>query len=151
MSLLKSLVELGVPAKKARQVVEKHRTELTAKRTRDPKTGALAPDRPTRFKLLCRERGVPMPATEYKFHAKRRWRWDYAWPNADGGGVALECDGGLFVGGAHVRGARILKTHEKLNHAAADGWRVLFCTPSTLFKPETVELVRRALQKTEAA
>ena len=98
------------------------------------------------FKVLCRAAGLPLPATEYVFHDGRRWRFDYAWPEQR---VAIEVDGGLFVGGAHVRGARVMKTHEKLNTAATAGCRILYCVPKHSLTDATIELCRAALSAPE--
>lgn len=57
---------------------------------------------------------------EHRFHPSRRWRFDFAWPDAR---VAVEIDGGQWArgGGRHNRDS----DREKLNEAAALGWRVL--------------------------
>ncbi|HXT48698.1 MAG TPA: hypothetical protein VN717_08655, partial [Gemmatimonadaceae bacterium] len=81
------------------------------------------------FVEWCRSRGLPDPVAEYRFRPPRRWRFDYCWPEHH---VALEEQGGLFSGGRHTRGAALLHEHEKLNAAAVDGYRVLYCTPQTI-------------------
>jgi len=86
---------------------------------------------------------LPRPVAEYRFSPPRRWRWDWSWPHHK---VALEVQGGLFVQGRHSRGAALLKEHEKLNEAAAQGWRVLFVVPSQLESSMTLDWIRRALQ-----
>lgn len=75
---------------------------------------------------ICKEHGLPLPFAEYQFAHPRKWRFDFAWLEQR---VALEIQGGLFVQGRHTRGAALLKEHEKLNTAAALGWRVLFVSP----------------------
>lgn len=87
--------------------------------------------------------GIPIPEMEYRFAPPRRWRFDYAWPAHK---LALEVQGGLFMrgGGRHSRGAALRKEHEKLNAAAAMGWRILYCLPETLLR-EAPDLVKRAL------
>lgn len=105
--------------------------------------------RALKFRLLCQANGIPMPVREYRFDssdARRQWPFDFAWPNVDGqGGLALEQQGGLFNGGRHVRGAALRQEHEKLNAAAVQRWRVLFCEPETLCTTATIDLVRQAL------
>jgi len=66
---------------------------------------------------------LPGPVAEYRFHPVRRWRFDWAWPAAARGGVAVEIDGGQWAagGGRHNTDP----DREKLNTAAALGWRVL--------------------------
>ncbi len=101
-----------------------------------PKRTGLAFDR------LCTLTQLPTPVPEYRFSPPRRWRFDWAWIDQK---VALEVQGGLFVQGRHARGAALLKEHEKLNEAAALGWRVLFVTPSMLESANTLDWLRRAL------
>ena len=43
----------------------------------------------------------PEPELEYRFHPFRKWRFDFAWPEQK---VAVEMEGGVFIGGAHTRG-----------------------------------------------
>ena len=58
---------------------------------------------------------------EYRFHPTRRWRFDFADPETK---VAVEIDGGAFIGGRHTRGVGFVKDQEKLNTATSMGWRV---------------------------
>lgn len=87
--------------------------------------------------------GFPAPVAEYRFAPPRRWRFDFAWPDQR---VALEIQGGLFSRGRHVRGAALLKEHEKLNESAALGWRVVFATPQNVYEPHVLSRLRRALE-----
>lgn len=106
------------------------------------KAAAKAQTSPDLFLALLRARGLPQPHQEYRFHDSRLWRFDYAFPAWN---LAIEVDGGLFVRGAHVRGARILKTHEKLNAAAAMGWRILYTTPDRLCSGEFIDTIKASL------
>lgn len=65
------------------------------------------------------------PEREYRFHSTRRWRFDFAWPLAQ---VAVELEGGSWVGGAHTRGAGFAKDCEKYNAATEMGWRIIRLT-----------------------
>ena len=94
------------------------------------------------FKQACVSHGLPAPASECLFHPSRMWRFDYAWPVES---VALEVEGGVWTGGRHVRGSGFLKDIEKMNAAASQGWRVLRCTPSTLFNWDTFDLIARTM------
>lgn len=96
----------------------------------------------TGFKLLCQQSGLPMPITEYRFHDTRRWRMDFAWPEEM---VYLECDGAIWTQGRHTRGTGWFRDTEKINHAAALGWRLMRASPATLCTSDTIELVRTAL------
>lgn len=74
------------------------------------------------WRVRVRELGIAVnePEREYRFDLMRRWRFDFAWLAEK---VAVECDGGQWLarGGRHARD----RDREKLNRAAAMGWRVL--------------------------
>jgi hypothetical protein len=91
--------------------------------------------------LVCEAAGVPAPLVEFRFHPKRKWRFDYAWPSHR---VALEVEGGIWTNGRHTRGAGARADLEKYSEAAILGWRIVYCEPAELM---TVGLdrVRRAL------
>ena|ERR1700677_2950558 len=73
------------------------------------------------FMLQCRVYGLT-PEREYRFHHKRRWRFDFAFPPY---GLAIEIEGGTWNHGRHNRGSSIEKDFEKYNCATTLGWRVL--------------------------
>ena len=79
----------------------------------------------------CRAAMIPAPIREYRFAAPRRWRFDIAWPEKK---VAIEIEGGVFIGGAHVRGVHYESDCEKYNAAAVRGWTVLRYTTGMLRK-----------------
>lgn len=72
--------------------------------------------------LLVKDASIPAPEREYKFHPKRRWRFDFAWPDYR---IAAEIEGGVWSGGRHTRGSGFSKDCEKYNNAVLLGWRVL--------------------------
>lgn len=92
--------------------------------------------------LLCRSLGLPEPVSEHRFAPPRRWRFDYAWERQK---LALEVQGGLFTRGRHTQGSWLLKEHEKLNRAAALGWRVIYCTPKQIANGEAIQVIEAAL------
>ena len=57
------------------------------------------------------------------------WRFDYAFPILK---VAVEVEGGVFVGGGHNRGAYYTNNCEKYNAAASMNWLVFRFTPDML-------------------
>ena len=59
---------------------------------------------------------------EYVFHPTRRWRFDWAFP---GRKVAVEYEGGVFIGGGHTRGVIYGQNCEKYGEAQLSGWIVL--------------------------
>jgi very-short-patch-repair endonuclease len=72
---------------------------------------------------------LPEPATEYRFDARRRWRFDCAWPDLL---CAVELHGGMWSGGAHVRPRGVQRDLEKHNAATLLGWRVLYFSTDDL-------------------
>jgi len=86
--------------------------------------------------------GLPAPVREHRFHATRKWRFDYAWVQSR---VALEVEGGIWTGGRHTSGAGFQKDMEKYNAAALAGWRVFRVTPSSLRSRLTVEMLLEAI------
>lgn len=93
------------------------------------------------FEVRCRIESLPIPVREFRFHATRRWRFDYAWPEYR---VALEVEGGMFAQGHHVRPRGIRRDLAKYNAAAVDGWIVLRCVPETLGAPSTLAFLQQA-------
>lgn len=79
---------------------------------------------------------------EYRFHPKRKWRFDYA---AVQHKVALEVEGGVWTQGRHTRPKGFLNDIEKYNTATLLGWRVLRVTPTYLFRMETINLLKSAI------
>lgn len=96
------------------------------------------------YPRLCVLCGLPEPVAEYRFHASRKWRFDWSWPVQK---VALEIEGGVFMagGGRHSRGAGFRADLEKYGEAAADGWLVFRVLPEQLESVATLEWLRRAM------
>jgi len=95
------------------------------------------------FVQLCKQRGLPEPELEYQIVPDRKYRWDFAWPLWR---VTLECNGGVWSGGAHGRGSGILRDYEKANLAAVRDWLCLYCTPDQLCTPETLTMLELTLK-----
>ena len=109
-----------------------------------------------------RARALAPPAREYRFAAVsvggtgqglrerlRRarlhdWRFDFAWPDAM---LALEMDGGGFVGGRHGRGAGIEMDCAKYSTAAVQGWRLIRVTPKHVTSGQAVDWIEQALKE----
>ena len=85
--------------------------------------------------------GLPEPETEYPFcrdivgagpgirkrlqeRGLKNWRFDIAWPDRQ---IAVECEGGAFVNGGHVRGAYYRDNMIKYANAMVNGWVVYRC------------------------
>lgn len=112
----------------------------------------MAPSLTSRFEIAARAIGLPPYETEYRFHATRKWRFDYAWPSVK---VAVEIEGGIWLKGKgkksrHTTGVGYSKDCEKYNHAAALDWAVIRLTSLNLEKSvEWVEFIRDLIKKRE--
>lgn len=94
------------------------------------------------FTLICKTDLKVECVKEYKFHPKRRWRFDYAIPDHK---IALEVEGGVWTGGRHIRAQGFLGDMEKYNTATLMGWRVFRTTPDDLLKMVTLNMVKQAI------
>ncbi len=95
--------------------------------------------------LHLRARGTPLPVREFRFHPERRWKFDFAWPARK---LAVECEGGIFSGGRHTRGAGYAADLVKYNEAALAGWCVLRFSTDQIRDGSAIEVIRRALAQT---
>lgn len=65
---------------------------------------------------------IPAPVREYRFDDKRRWRFDFAWPDQQ---LAAEVEGGTWGNKSrHTTGTGFHNDCEKYNTATVQGWRV---------------------------
>lgn len=94
------------------------------------------------FKAALLAAGLPLPVPEYRFHAERRWRLDWAWPEYQ---VALETEGAVWTQGRHTRGSGFVKDMEKYNELSAMGWSLVRVQPSWLATDYTIELLVRII------
>lgn len=98
------------------------------------------------FTCLCKSDLGVLCVKEYKFHSKRRWRFDYALPDHK---IALEVEGGVYTQGRHVRPQGFLGDMEKYNTATLMGWRVFRTTPDDLVRMATINMLRDAINRTQ--
>lgn len=94
------------------------------------------------FALHLRTAKLPEPEREFAFHPTRKWRFDFAWPTLM---VAVECEGGIWIGGRHSQPSGFLKDCEKYNSAAMLGWRVLRFPAASVKSGEALEMTKAAL------
>lgn len=85
---------------------------------------------------------IPQPVTEHRFHPKRRWRFDLAWPEHM---LAVEVEGGVWTSGRHSRGAGFVADCEKYNEAMLAGWRVIRVTGLHIDNGAAMDWICRAL------
>lgn len=89
-----------------------------------------------------RQSDLPLPCCEFKFHATRRWRFDFAWPEFL---VAAEVEGGVWTGGRHTRGVGFEGDCEKYAEALTAGWKVLRVTGKHIRSGRALEWLRMLL------
>jgi very-short-patch-repair endonuclease len=92
---------------------------------------------------------LPEPVREWRFHPVRRWRFDFAWPDRM---VAVECEGGVWSRGRHVRGRGFEEDCRKYNAASVLGWKVLRVTGGMLDRDALgfLEMLIEALGENDA-
>jgi len=82
------------------------------------------------------------PVAEHRFCPTRRFRIDVAFPAQM---LAVEIEGGGFVGGRHSRGLGMESDAEKSALLAILGWRLIRCTPRQVKNGVAYAWVRQAL------
>jgi very-short-patch-repair endonuclease len=81
---------------------------------------------------------------EYRFHPKRRWRFDFAWPDRK---IACECEGGLFrARSGHRSFYGVKRDILKNNDALLLGWMVLRLTSEEIKSGKGAEMLQRLLK-----
>jgi len=121
------------------RVTQVNLSALGRPRGRAVRRGEMVPDA---FQLMCQAHGLPKPEPELRFCPPRRWRFDYAFPDAK---LALEVEGGAWTGGRHTRGKGFVADMEKYNRAVILGWRVLRCTPADVKSGKVFAMLKEAL------
>lgn len=86
--------------------------------------------------------GMPPATPEHHFHPTRQWRMDYSWPQYK---VALEIEGGVFIGGRHTSGMGFVGDMEKYNEAACLGWLILRCQPKDLLTIKVLDWITKCI------
>ena len=92
--------------------------------------------------LQIRAVGLPRPVEEFRFHPKRRFRFDLAWPVRK---LAVEIEGGTWSRGRHTRGKGFAADCIKYNEAALLGWHVLRVTTEMVEDGTALAYIERAL------
>ena len=93
--------------------------------------------------LHLRANDFPPWEAEYRFHPKRRWRLDMAWPEQR---IAVEVQGGIHMAkGGHNTAAGITRDCEKGNEAIVTGWKVLHVTREQIENGSAINWLRQIL------
>ena len=96
----------------------------------------------TKFALYWRALGGPELKREFRFHAERKWRADFAHVESR---TLIEVEGGIFIkgGGRHNRAAGFIADAEKYLEAFLDGWNVVRLTEAQITAPNIERIIRR--------
>ena len=100
------------------------------------------------LQLKAFKREIPDWWREFQFHPTRKWRFDFAFPDAK---LAVEIEGGVWSGGRHTRGAGFEKDCEKYANAAILGWRIIRVSPGQVKSGQCLEWILNALKVEGAA
>ena len=92
-------------------------------------------------KALTARVGAPVEA-EHRFAPPRFWRFDFAVVSHR---VALELEGGVWVGGRHTRGSGFVADLEKYSVAASLGWLIVRVQPDAVLAPQTITWLKAAM------
>jgi hypothetical protein len=103
---------------------------------------------PTVVRAFFKSQGLPEYVSEHTFHHTRKWRFDFAWLDYR---IALEVEGGIWVGGGHNRGKGFSKDVEKYNNANLLGWHVLRCVPKDICTTDTAKMVLAMIEKVKSS
>jgi very-short-patch-repair endonuclease len=95
------------------------------------------------FTTICKSNIGIECVKEFRFHPTRKWRFDYAFVEQK---IAVEVDGGVWIGGRHNRASGYVKDLEKFNAATALGWVVLKFTPEQLYRSATFDLIKETIK-----
>ena len=87
---------------------------------------------------------VPKPEPEYRFCVDRKWRFDFAFVKYK---IAVEQEGGIWIGGRHNRPIGFQKDLEKYNQAALEGWKVFRFTPAQFGNGEAGVYIENLFEK----
>ncbi len=136
---------MRVSAALARQLAAKTGASIPASKKRGPGAPRVhaQEDFVAQLELHLRARKLAAPQREVKFHERRGWKFDLAWPSRK---LACEVDGGVHSGGRHVRGKGFEEDAVKCNEALLLGWRVLRVTTGQVKTGEAADWVAAALR-----
>jgi hypothetical protein len=87
----------------------------------------------------CLLLGMDPPIAEYRFCPPRRFRIDFAWPDIK---LAVEIEGGLYIGGRHTSVTGFKKDLEKYNLLTDHGWVLLRYEPNRSKEPNNIDFLQ---------
>ena len=96
------------------------------------------------FEFHIKALKLKQPVREHMFAKPRRWRFDFAWLDEK---IAVECEGGIYSRGRHVRPSGFINDCDKYNTGTLLGWRVFRFTAEHIHRGDAVEMIRKALKQ----
>jgi hypothetical protein len=96
-----------------------------------------------RFGWLCEAGGLPRPQQKFRFSQKRKWEFDWCWPEVL---LAVEIEGGAWVGGRHTTGSGFSNDLEKYLEAQLMGWTIMRVDTEMVKTGRAVDAVRRWME-----
>ena len=93
-----------------------------------------------------RYEGLPEPEREFRFHARRKWRFDFAWPELK---IACEYEGLFSRKSGHTTISGYTADLEKYNAAALDGWAVYRFMAHNVRDGTAIQTLRAAILNAE--
>jgi hypothetical protein len=97
--------------------------------------------------LHLRALNVELPTHEWRFHEKRKWRFDLCWPRLH---LAVEVHGGVWTNGRHTRGKGFTADREKVNAAVELGWVVFEYTTEQIESGAAARQLKRVVESLSA-
>lgn len=94
------------------------------------------------FEYLLQKSQIEGYEREFRFHDKRKWKFDFAWPKEK---IACEVEGGVFNLGRHLRPIGFINDCEKYNTAVTMGWSILRFTSNVINDGSCIETVKICL------
>lgn len=95
--------------------------------------------------VILRGMGIDF-VSEYKVYKNRKWKVDFAILKNK---IIIECEGGTWSGGRHVRGKGFENDCKKYNCCESDNWHVLRYTTS-MIKDTPLTIMRQIKKLMEA-
>ena len=92
--------------------------------------------------FAIRAAGLPAPSQQFEYIPGRKFRADFAWPDAR---LLVEVQGGVYTRGAHGSVGGILRDIERLNLATLAGYRVLRFVGPQIEDGTAIETIEEAL------
>lgn len=87
---------------------------------------------------------LPVYLREHRFHATRKWRFDFAWPQQL---FAVEVEGVTHDGGRHQRVDGFLADLDKYEAAMLDGWTVYRCSARHINNGQAIKVISTMLER----